>query len=224
MSTRHLIVFDGNHAAGKTTQTEAVARALRDLGLDAAAWHHARPADASTRFAAALRYAHQRAELFAWAEREGPDVLLLDRGRESTEVVAWTCDDRERSALYRLAVAEKPLLPAPVLLAVLDAPDEVLDARILERGAAVTDTDRLARPWYRDETVLRAWSATRVDTSGPAAATTARLTAMVLAALGRVDDALDLWHETPTPMEAHDWLGMSWDAYRAGVVAKRGPR
>lgn len=224
MSTRHLVVIEGQHAGGKTTQTEAVARALRALGLDAQAWHHARQADASNRFSAALVYAHQRAELFAWAEREGPDVLLVDRWWHSTEVVAWTCANRERSALYRLAVAEKGLHLDPTLVLALDAPDEVLDARILERGAAVTDTDRLARPWYRDETVLRAWGAHRVDTSGDTAATTARLTAMVLAALGRVDDAIDLWHETPTPMEAHDWLGMSWDAYRAGVVTKRGPR
>lgn len=218
------IVIEGNHAAGKSTQTEAVAARLRGLDVDAAAWHHKAPEGASTRFSAALAYARQREELFAWAEREGPDVLLVDRWWHSTEVVAWTCDDRERSALYRLAVAEKPTLPAPVLLAVLDAPDEVLDARILERGAAVTDTDRLARPWYRDETVLRAWGAHRVDTSGPAAATTTRLTAMVLAALGRVDDAMDLWHTAPTTLEAHDWLGLSWDAYRAGVVTKRGPR
>lgn len=220
----HLLVIEGQHGAGKTAQTKAVAAALRARGIDAGAWHHATPADATTPFSAALVYTHQRAELCAWAEREGPRVLVVDRWHHSTEVVGWTLDGRERNALFRLVVAEKAASPQPSLVVVLDAPDATLDANILGRGAAIKSADWLARPWYRDETVLRGWGAHRVDTSGDVAATTARLTGMSLVLLDRFDEARALWHDTPNDLEPHDWLGMSWDAYSAGVTPKRGPR
>lgn len=216
-----LIVLDGNHAAGKSTQADALAKALRDRGIDAQAWHHKAPVpSAATPYAAALAYAHQRAELLAWCAREGPDVLVVDRWWHSTEVVGWTRRE-ERIALWRLVSAERVALPPPLLTVLLDATDATLRARIEARGAVETDVDRDARPRYRDATITEPWGAVTVDTEGDPAETTARLAAMALAQLGRFDDAMDLWHETTTDLSAPAWLGLTLAAYAAGVERRR---
>lgn len=177
-----LVVVEGQHGSGKSTQADALAKALRDRGVDAQAWHHKAPVEAPTAYVAALEYAQQRARLLAWAEREGPAVLVVDRWWHSTEIVGWTRQDA-RIALWRLVSAEKVALPPPLLTLVLDATDATLRARIEARGAVETDTDRDARTRYRDATITEPWGAVTVDTEGDAAETTARLVAMALARL-----------------------------------------
>jgi hypothetical protein len=48
-----------------------------------------------------------------------------------------------------------------------------------------------------------------VDTSGDAAAVEARLLAMALARLGRIDDAVGLWHEAHKAPDFHEWVGFT---------------
>lgn len=232
MKTKFVIV-EGNHAAGKSTQTDALAKALRDVGLDAQAWHHKSIPDAPTPYAAALEYAAQRARLLAWCAREGPDVLVMDRGAQSSAVVARTLRIdlprgapeclviAERDAIERLVIAERVALPRALRVFVLDTADEVLDARLTARGATVTAVDRDARPWYRNARLLREWRAVQVDTTGDTAATTARLAGMTLVTLERFDDAIELWHKSPGDLTVYEWLGMTPQAYARRVEGRR---
>ena len=166
------VIIEGNHAAGKTTQTDALAKALRDHGVDAAAWHHKAPLLGGGPFAEALEYAAQRARLLAYVDR--PAVLVVDRWWHSTEVVGWT-RPAARDALFRLVAAEKAQPHAVAAVYVLDAPDPALDWRIEARGAAVTDVDRACRRVYRTASVTGPWGAVRVDADGPVEAVTAEL-------------------------------------------------
>lgn len=179
-----LIILEGQHGAGKTTHADALAKALRAQGVDAQAWSHKPPPFAECgAFAAALEYAGQRARLLAYARRGGgPDVLVVDRWWHSTEVVGWTQPDA-RASLFRLVAAEKAQPHAVAVVFVLDAPDPVLDARIVTRGAAVTDTDRACRRIYRTPEVLGPWGAVRVDTDRPTAAVTVELARRALGVL-----------------------------------------
>ena len=216
-----LIVIEGQHGAGKSTQADALATSLRLLhDVDVAVWHHKAPTDAPTPYVAALEYAQQRARLLAWCAREGPDVLVVDRWWHSTEVVGWTRRE-ERIALWRLVSAERVALPPPLLTVLLDATDATLRARIEARGAVETDVDRDARPRYRDATITEPWGAVTVDTEGDPAETTARLAAMALARLDRFEEALGLWHKSHAAMAPHTWLGLTLAAYAAGVERRR---
>lgn len=215
-SEKKLITVEGQHASGKTTHTLALAASLRRIGVQASAWQHRAPA-ASDPYGAALDFASQR-----WLRVTNPlyapdEVMVADRWVESTVAVGWTLDAKtykaERNALLRLATAERAVLPVASLVVVLDTTDDELDRRLLTRGHSVTDVDRACRAVYRDPSVLGPWGAVRVDTSGDVAAVETRLLAMALARLGRIDDAVDLWHEATTELDAHDWLGLTRMAY-----------
>ena len=211
-SEMKLIVIEHQHGAGGSHHTDALAASLVARGLRARAWHHHSPQSRHP-YAAALEYAQQRARMLEWPDGDRPEVVVVDRWVESTVAVGWTKDGPVRNALLRLATAERAVLPVASLVVVLDAPDAELDRRILTRGHPVTDVDRACREVYRDPSVLGPWGAVRVDTSGDAAAVEARLLAMTLARLGRIDDAIDLWHEATTELDAHDWLGLTRGAY-----------
>ena len=219
-SEKKLIVIEGQHAGGKTTHMLALAEALRRVGMRASAWRHRTPA-ATDPYGAALDFAAQR-----WLRVTSPlypadEVIVADRWVESTVAVGWTLDAKtrkaDRNALLRLATAERAILPAASLVVVLDAPDAELGRRLLTRGHPVTDVDRACREVYRDPSVLGPWGAVRVDTSGDVAAVETRLLAMALARLDRFDDAMDLWHGATTELDAHDWLGLTRDAYARAI-------
>lgn len=204
-----LIVVEGQHGAGKTFHTRALAANLRKHGVRASAWQHRAPA-ATDPYGAALDFATQRHLYVTNPLYAADEVRVTDRWVQSTEVVGWTVEGAVRNALWRLAAAERAILPAPVLVV-------VLDARIEARGAEVSDVDRACRAVYRNPSVIGPWAAVRVDTSGPVAEVEARLLAMALARLDRFDDAMALWHGATTAMEAHDWLGLTRDGYAAAL-------
>jgi len=215
-SEMKLIVIEGTDGSGKSHHTDALAASLVARGLRARAWHHHAPQSRHP-YAAALEYAQQRARMLEWPDADRPEVVVADRWVESTVAVGWTLDAKtrkaDRNALLRLATAERAILPAASLVVVLDAPDAELGRRLLTRGHPVTDVDRACREVYRDPSVLGPWGAVRVDTSGDVTAVETRLLAMALARLGRIDDAVDLWHAAATELDAHDWLGLTRRAY-----------
>ena len=110
--------------------------------------------------------------------------MVADRWVHSTEVVGCDADTHARDAMFALARLERTMLPTPALVAVLDAPDATLNARILARGVPVTDTDRACREVYRNAAVLRVWGAVRVDTARPVEVVEADVLALALRALG----------------------------------------
>jgi thymidylate kinase len=209
-----LIVLEGTDGSGKSHHTDALAARLHAAGIAAESYHHP-PAPTRDPYRAALHYATARAEFCQWAPSRL--VYVVDRWIESTVAVGWTLDAKthkaERNALWRLATAERAILPAASLVVVLDTTDDELDRRLLTRGHSVTDVDRACRAVYRDPSVLGPWGAVRVDTSGDVAAVETRLLAMALARLGRIDDAADLWHEAREAPDFHEWVGLTRVAY-----------
>jgi len=210
-----MIHFEGQHAAGKTHHTRALAVNLRQHSVRASAWQHRAPA-ATDPYGAALDFAAQRHLYVTSPLYPADEVRVTDRWVQSTEVVGWTVEGAVRNALWRLAAAERAILPKPVLVAVLDTTDAELDRRLKTRGE-VTERDRACRAAYRNPAVIGPWGAVRVDTSGPAAEVETRLLAMALARLGKILDAIDLWHETRTTLDAHDWLGLTREGYAAAL-------
>lgn len=184
-----LLVVEHQHGAGGTHHVTALVAALCARGIHARAFHHAPPPMDRPRdpWSVALHYAAERA---AWwqAVQEGheeADVVVTDRWVLSSYAVVRTLpgDTLVPLALTLLVDAELHTLPLPRLTLVLDAPDPVLDARILARGVAVTDTDRACREVYRNPDMLRRWGAVRVDTDRPVEVVEAEVLALALRAL-----------------------------------------
>ncbi len=185
-----LLAVDGNHGSGKSHHVRALVAALCARGIHAHAFHHAPPPMDRPRdpWSLALHYAACRA---AWwqAVQEGheeADVVVADRWLESSKAIGLSLSpfDVTGEAMLAFARAEQRVLPTPSLVAVLDAPDATLNARILARGVPVTDTDRACREVYRNAAVLRVWAAVRVDTDRPVEVVEAEVLALALRALG----------------------------------------
>lgn len=170
-----LIVIEGADGAGTTTHADILATALRAEGIDAVAWHHKRPG-LNAPWLDALAYAQQRADLVASNPRAA--VIVADRWWHSTmfEGRALHLD-----ALRSLAEAEAFALPRSAALFVLDAPDDVLDARLAARGESVGPLDHARRAVYRAFASVRDL---HVDTSAPIAEVTRTLMRASLAAIG----------------------------------------
>lgn len=166
-----LIVIEGADGAGTTTHTDILAAALRSEGVDAVAWHHTRPGLGAP-WLDALAYAQQRADLVASDPRAA--VIVADRWWHSTMFEGRAL---RLAALRTLADAESLALPRYAALFVLDAPDDVLDARITARGETVDPLDHARRAVYRAFSVAR-------DTSAPVAEVTRTLMRASLAAIG----------------------------------------
>ena len=181
--TRYLIV-EGADGTGTTTHADLLAVALRAEGIDARAFHHVAPRLGDV-WRDALAYASQRAALVAAPPAE---VVVCDRWHTSTfveaEALAATCGiDEARAALsnamLKLRRAEAGVLPPSALEVVLDAPDDVLDARLGARGESASKIDHARRSVYR-------WIArdlVRIDTARPVAEVTRELLELALAAL-----------------------------------------
>lgn len=181
MSPR-VIVLEGPDGCGKTAHTDALAMALRARGISARSFHHARPPQGATPYEAALHYAAERAGLL---RRTQCDVIVADRWHTSTGVLASALrctgsDPRVTHAMALICEAEDDgfsLAGTALTEVYLDAPDDVLDARLAARGTPATDLDWEIRAAYRRIT------GPRVLTEGPREEVAAQLTATVLVAL-----------------------------------------
>lgn len=170
--TPQVLVIEGCDGVGKSHHADRLAAALRAKGVDAVAFHHAKPADADP-VLAALDYAAQRRRLV----RNPPAaVIVADRWWHSTWVLGTVLRGHLRDlagvGLRNASDAEWSWHPEP-WVAVLDAPDAVLDARLASRGAPPTDMERAMRWPYRHGVVEHL----RLDTSRPADVVAAELLA-----------------------------------------------
>lgn len=161
-----VFVLEGPDSCGKTLHADALAMSLRERGISARSFHHARPPQGASHYEAALHYAAERAGLL---RRTQCDVIVADRWHTSTSVLATALrrtggDVCTTRALRLLCEAEDngfALAGAVVREVYLTAPDDVLDARLAARGTPATDLDRAIRAAYERITGLR------LSTDGP---------------------------------------------------------
>lgn len=147
--TARILVLEGPDGCGKSTHADRLAAALRAEGVDAQAFHHAKPATADV-VLAALDYAAQR-----WRLVIAPPaaVIVADRWTPSSWALGLALADhtdtlRVGGFLRYLAIAEDELRDR--LDGVhLTAPQEVLDARLAARGTHATQRDYSIRQAYR---------------------------------------------------------------------------
>jgi len=183
-----LVVLDGPHGAGITTQTERVQDRLTQTRGSVVAWHHPapEPEDADDPWRRALHFAAARARLVAVLRAAPPAVLIVDRWVTSTTADALAMDPgTERTQLLGLAHAEAQGLPREHLVAVLDASEESLRWRLRARGEAVS-VQRAARIQREREVYARlarerGWPV--VSTARAPQETTADLDALVRVAM-----------------------------------------
>lgn len=178
-----LVCLEGLDAAGKSTHSVRLENALRADGLAADSWRHEPPSGVvrSDPWAAALHYAQERA---AFARRmrippcEPVSVVVCDRWLYSTSVasLAPAITTLTRQAMVLLVDAEDRALPC-VHTILLDAPLEVVAARMVARGEMVPDHLAYSQAAYRVMAESLRWPV--VSTDRDAAAVTRELVAIV---------------------------------------------
>jgi hypothetical protein len=170
-----ILALEGPDGCGKSTHADRLAAALRAEGVDAVAFHHAKPVTDDV-VAAALDYARQRHEM---VRNTTAAVIVADRWTPSTWCLGSAMaallklEHRNLFGLTDLAHAEARWLPR-CDGALLWAPDPVLDARLKARGTPANEMHRKLREAYAW------WAGTavpRFDTSRPADAVAAGLLA-----------------------------------------------
>lgn len=143
-----LIVIEGCDGTGTSTHTESLASALRELGHTTVEFHHPPPPKGCSPWTRVSHYASERSKLVDLYG--GTDtVVVADRWYHSTLVFAAIIDGALKTRLHVLAHMERNTLPAPVMLAVLDASDAELDRRLTKRGEVVRPSDTVQRETYR---------------------------------------------------------------------------
>lgn len=201
-----LVIIEGADGTGKTTAVRYACALLSRANVSAVPFHHRAPDpanDSRTPWQRALAFAAQRAELandIARGAHDGTDfippvdIILCDRWWHSTHVEAFRTSNSSLSTLVR---AEEIALPKPLVVIVLDAPDHVLDARMIGRGEKVTQADRDRRSIYREGAgPAHLWDGEMimhgkrppvvvVDSSGTMEDTAKRVATEVLRAMGR---------------------------------------
>lgn len=169
-----ILALVGPEGVGKSSHAKALASALRAHGVPATSFHHPPPPPplCDDPFGRALWHWTQRTKVGLEARRNPPRVIIADRWWESTlafaVVQATDVATRMINAVEQEIDAWTTASFAPVESLLLDAPDEVLDARTIARGAKASAIDlhpRTAemRRWYRTVPVTDGWR--RVDTS-----------------------------------------------------------
>ncbi len=191
MATVFLTV-DGADGVGTSSHADALAAGLRSHRIDARAYHHPKHPDGFEGVARVAWYMGARAEmvarevaLMAALSSAGDDalrVIVMDRGPLSGVVYAESLhpSDPGRVAARRLAAEERerePWRSAPTV--VLDADDEVIDARLAARG------ERPADSWGERWAWARIAGRDRVDALRDADAVRAELLARALREVGR---------------------------------------
>lgn len=184
-NTRPVIVaIEGADAVGKSTHVRAAVEHLRVQGINARAFHHAKP-DEGDPGLDAIAYMEQRMALVA--SLAPGDVVVADRWFWSTIAFCLgrardpACVRTRHGDSYTRTVAEgearasgfdnvgtrfldvMPLVvvnsPAPhvrarIAVVVLDAPDAVLDARLAGRGEQLLGRRYGERAFYRRATCI----------------------------------------------------------------------
>ena len=176
-----IIVIEGGDGTGTSTHAEKLGYALaRELGGDRVRIYRHPPHRAGAGdWERSLHYARERAEMVARFEEDR--VIVCDRWVYSTDALALTSTGEARWRMLGLTSIEKAALPNPVLIILLDAPDAVLDERLLARGEVIPPWARELRRVYRED-IARMCDVT-VDTSGDAGAVSERLLALAKAEL-----------------------------------------
>lgn len=175
-----VLILDGCHGTGTTTHADRLADALDGrlwtprTPVVARAYHHPPHPDGLAGAARIAWYAGARAQMLAGGHL--PDVLVMDRGPWSGFVYART-QFVEPSHAINMAMIEattEPWWSAPWVA--LDAPDDVLDARLRARGEDPEHSHAERREWA-------GISVPRIRTDRDADEVTADLLAWALAAL-----------------------------------------
>lgn len=174
-----VLILDGCHGTGTTTHAQRLAAALRWHGLDAIAWHHHRHPDGCEGLARVRWYAHDRARI----ARLGKPVVVLDRGPQSGLCYSESLlpGTLNRAEAIACAHAEIKAFGRTARMAVLNAPDDVLDARLAARGEDPTQSHAERRVWA--QLLAQHPTATVVRTDRDADEVAADLLAWALAAL-----------------------------------------
>lgn len=145
MVTKFLAI-EGCHATGTSTHAKRLTAALRDSGHDAVVWHHpVHPAGAIGE-ARVTHYVESRRAL--WAMQNG--VVVMDRGPWSGLVHARSVQDAGASWLASgvgLASMECATFGSNCAVALLTAPDAVLDDRLAKRGEDPTASHGERAQW-----------------------------------------------------------------------------
>lgn len=176
--TRYIII-EGPDATGTSTHADALAGALRARGIDAAAYHHPRHPSGAVGLA---RVRHYVAARDALVEAPPAAVVVMDRGPLSGYVHAWVWESAVYGDAELLAASEwksRPWCEAPVV--VLDAPDDVLDARLVARGEDPREAHAERLAW---RAVARELDMRTVDTARDVGTVRAELLAWALDAIG----------------------------------------
>ena len=144
-----LIVIEGCDGTGTSTHTDALVYNLRESGYAAIGFHHPPPPKGCSPWTRVSHYASERSKL---VDQYGDQdvVVVADRWYHSTLVFAAIVGAPLKTRLHVLATMERHTLPAPVMLAVLDASDAELDRRLIRRGEVVRSTDTVQRDTYRN--------------------------------------------------------------------------
>jgi thymidylate kinase len=176
-----IIVVEGCDGTGTSTHAEKLGYALaQELGGDRVRVYRHPPHRAGAGdWERSLHYARERAEMVAREEEDR--VIVCDRWVYSTDALALTSTEEARWRMLGLTAIERAALPNPVLIILLDAPDAVLDERLLARGEVIPPWARELRRVYRED-IARVCDVT-VDTSGDAGAVSERLLALALGAV-----------------------------------------
>jgi len=185
-----LVVLEGPHGAGVTTQAERVQDRLAAQGIRALAWRHPAPdpEDMGDSWRRALHFAAARSRLLTVLRDAAPAVLVVDRWVTSTVADALATEPGTlRVQLLGLAHAEAQGLPHEHLVAVLDAPETSLRWRLRARGESVS-VQRGARIQREREVYTRlaterGWPV--VSTARAAQETTAEIHDLVRVAMAR---------------------------------------
>lgn len=178
-----LIVLEGCDGTGTTTHAEALAGALCREGYTGLSYHHPPHPSGCTHWERSLHYALERARVCRKLRDTDRDtVLVADRWYHSTwSYTAVLTREPVRVAMLGLSLYENSILPPITLAVMLDASDEVLDARLRERGRETTADERTIRNGYRE--YLAGSMESVVDTAAPCEEVGARLLELSLAAL-----------------------------------------
>jgi thymidylate kinase len=182
--TTRWICLDGPDGGGHSTHADALAAALAARGIDAVSWHHPVHPAGAVGLARVCHY--ERSRMWTrWLDlAEAPHaVYVLDRGPWSGLVHARALeaqDTRRLDSGHSVAAAELALWWDDLPVALLDASDATLDARLLLRGEDPRESHHERAQWRRLAASER-WPV--VDTSGPREAVGAALLAWALRVL-----------------------------------------
>ena len=139
------LAIEGCHGTGTSTHADALVRALRARGIDAVAWHHPRHPDGAEGLARVVHYERSRRRALRHMAHErtsmdrpaAPEVIVCDRGPWSGLAYARSleaADTRRLDSGHHVAAMELALWWDGLPVAMLDAADATLDARLLLRG------------------------------------------------------------------------------------------